>query len=324
MKSYVIGIDLGGTKISTALSDLDGNVIAKFILATEASKGEEVVLENIFTSVRNVLVDSKIEKELIETIGIGAPGPLDSKKGIIITTPNLPFKNYRLTEKLENEFGIKTYLDNDANAAAIGEFVLGAGKGTRDMVFVTVSTGVGGGAILDGKVYRGRTSNALEVGHMTVMPEGPICGCGNAGCIEALASGTAIAKRAKEVIDSNAVTSLRKYETITSYEVFKECEAGDKIAKEIIDRAMGYLGIGIANIITAFDPEMVVIGGGVSKAGDIVFDTINKVVQRRNFKVMADSCKIVPAGLGNDAGVMGAVSLAILEAKAQKESLVTI
>lgn len=315
MKNYVIGVDLGGTKISTALCDLEGNIKAQFMLPTQASAGEVVVLENIFTSIKTVLKDSSVDVNDVKAIGVGSPGPLDAKEGIIVTTPNLPFKNYKLTEKIENEFGVKTYLDNDANVAAIGEFILGAGKGTINMVYITVSTGIGGGAILDGKIYRGRTSNALEIGHMTVMPEGPICGCGNAGCLEALSSGTAIARRAKEVLLSNAVTSLRNYDEVTSYEVFKEYEAGDKIAVEIIERAMNYLGIGMANIITSFDPEMIVIGGGVAKAGDIVFESINKVVKRRNFKVMADSCKIVNAGLGNDAGVMGAVSLAILESR---------
>ena len=193
--------------------------------------------------------------------------------------------------------------------------MFGAGKGKNSIVYFTVSTGVGGGAVLDGKVYRGHTSNALEIGHTTVDPNGPRCNCGNLGCLEAMSSGTAIAKKGKEAVSTNVETSLKKYDTVTSYEVFKEAEAGDEVAKDIIDNALTYLGIGVANAIATFDPEMIIIGGGVSKAGDIVFDTVKKVVNKRCFKSMAESCEIVPAGLGSDAGVVGAVALAIIESR---------
>ena len=193
--------------------------------------------------------------------------------------------------------------------------MFGAGKGKESIVYFTVSTGVGGGAVLDGKVYRGHTSNALEIGHTTVNPNGPRCNCGNLGCLEAMSSGTAIAKKGKEAVSTNVETSLKKYDTVTSYEVFKEAEAGDEVAKDIIDNALTYLGIGVANAIATFDPEMIIIGGGVSKAGDIVFDTVKKVVNKRCFKSMAESCEIVPAGLGSDAGVVGAVALAIIESR---------
>ena len=193
--------------------------------------------------------------------------------------------------------------------------MFGAGKGKENIVFFTVSTGVGGGAVLNGQAYRGNTSNALEIGHMTVAPDGPRCGCGNVGCLEAVASGTAIGKRGQEAVQTNVETSLKKYDKITSYEVFVEAKNGDAVAKEIVDKAMNYLGIGVANAISIFDPEMVIIGGGVSKVGDILFDTVKSVVKTRCFKAMSESCEIVPAGLGTDAGVMGAVALAILETK---------
>ena len=304
MKKYVIGVDLGGTKISTAISTIEGNILANVVLPTKAEEGEAAVLGRIVQSI-----------DEIEAIGIGSPGPLDAKKGIIITTPNLPFKNYNLVQPLKEKYNIPVYLDNDANAAAIGEYMFGAGKGKNSIVYFTVSTGVGGGAVLDGKVYRGHTSNALEIGHTTVDPNGPRCNCGNLGCLEAMSSGTAIAKKGKEAVSTNVETSLKKHDTVTSYEVFKEAEAGDEVAKDIIDNALTYLGIGVANAIATFDPEMIIIGGGVSKAGDIVFDTVKKVVNKRCFKSMAESCEIVPAGLGSDAGVVGAVALAIIESR---------
>ncbi|MPQ43271.1 ROK family protein [Clostridium tarantellae] len=314
MKNYVVGVDLGGTKISCALADLNGKVISQNTIATNANEGEVPVLNRIINSIETVIEDGKVTIEDVKAIGIGSPGPLNSKTGIIITTPNLPFKNFNLVDPLKNRFNIPVYLDNDANVAAIGEFMFGAGKGTENMVFFTVSTGVGGGAILNGKIYRGSTSNALEVGHATVAPNSGLrCNCGNIGCLEALSSGTAIGKRGKDAIATNIDTSLKQYENVTSYEVFKEAEKGDKVSKEIIDTALNYLGIGVANAIATFDPDMVVIGGGVSKAGNIVFEKVQEVVNTRCFKSMAEHCKIMPAGLGTDAGVIGAVALALLE-----------
>ena len=315
MKKYVIGVDLGGTKISTAISTIEGNILANVVLPTKAEEGETAVLGRIVQSIDEVIVGSSTSIDEIEAIGIGSPGPLDAKKGIIITTPNLPFKDYNLVQPLKEKYNIPVYLDNDANAAAIGEYMFGAGKGKESIVYFTVSTGVGGGAVLDGKVYRGHTSNALEIGHTTVDPNGPRCNCGNLGCLEAISSGTAIARKGKEAVSTNVETSLKKYDTVTSYEVFKEAEAGDEVAKDIIDNALTYLGIGVANAIATFDPEMIIIGGGVSKAGDIVFNTVKKVVNKRCFKSMAESCEIVPAGLGSDAGVVGAVALAIIESR---------
>ena len=315
MKKYVIGVDLGGTKISTAISTIEGNILANVVLPTKAEEGEVAVLGRIIQSIDEVIVGSSTSIDEVEAIGIGSPGPLDAKKGIIITTPNLPFKDYNLVQPLKEKYNIPVYLDNDANAAAIGEYMFGAGKGKESIIYFTVSTGVGGGAVLDGKVYRGHTSNALEIGHTTVDPNGPRCNSGNLGCLEAMSSGTAIAKKGKEAVSTNVETSLKKYDTITSYEVFKEAEAGDEVAKDIIDNALTYLGIGVANAIATFDPEMIIIGGGVSKAGDIVFDTVKKVVNKRCFKSMAESCEIVPAGLGSDAGVVGAVALAIIESR---------
>ncbi|MFR2298859.1 MAG: ROK family protein, partial [Clostridium paraputrificum] len=281
MKKYVIGVDLGGTKISTAISTIEGNILANVVLPTKAEEGEVAVLGRIIQSIDEVIVGSSTSIDEVEAIGIGSPGPLDAKKGIIITTPNLPFKDYNLVQPLKEKYNIPVYLDNDANAAAIGEYMFGAGKGKESIIYFTVSTGVGGGAVLDGKVYRGHTSNALEIGHTTVDPNGPRCNCGNLGCLEAMSSGTAIAKKGKEAVSTNVETSLKKYDTITSYEVFKEAEAGDEVAKDIIDNALTYLGIGVANAIATFDPEMIIIGGGVSKAGDIVFDTVKKVVNKR-------------------------------------------
>lgn len=315
MKNFVIGIDLGGTKINTALADFHGDIKRQITIPTVAQEGEAAVLNRIIETVEYVLKDGEVTSGDLIGIGIGSPGPLNAKTGRIITTPNLPFKNFNIVEALKKRFNLPVYLDNDANVATIGEFMFGAGIGTENMLYFTVSTGVGGGAILNGKIYRGSTSNALEIGHTTVVQEGPRCGCGNIGCLEAVASGTAIGKRGKEAVETKVETSLKNYHTITAYEVFKEAESGDLVSKEIIDNALNYLGIGIANSINTFDPEIVIIGGGVSKAGNVVFDKVKEVVNKRCFKVLSESCDIVPSTLGTDAGVIGAIALVILESK---------
>jgi len=310
---YVIGIDLGGTKISGAIANFQGEIVVKNTLHTKAEEGEEAVLLRIIAVIEKVIEESKVDTKKIVSIGIGSPGPLNSKMGTIITSPNLPFNNFNIVRPLADKYRIPVYLDNDANVAAIGEYVFGAGKGTTNMIFVTVSTGIGGGAILNGKIYRGNTCNALEIGHMTLEKDGPRCNCGNYGCAEVLASGTAIANAAKELLAKGEATSLTNYEKVTACEVFKEAEQQDFVAAKIRNMALNYLGICVANVITSFDPEIVVIGGGVSNGGKVVFDKIQEVVQKRCFKAMWENTKIVPAALGTDAGVIGAVALAIME-----------
>ncbi|MBI6872194.1 ROK family protein [Clostridium aciditolerans] len=312
---YIIGIDLGGTKINGALANFNGDIIAKYTLPTKAEDGEEAVLEGIISVGEMVLGESKVNKDDVLAIGIGCPGILNVKEGKIITAPNLPFRNFNVVKSLKDKFNIPVYLDNDANVAAIGEYVFGAGKGINNMVFITVSTGIGGGAVLNGRIYRGNTCNAMEIGHMTLEKDGPRCNCGNYGCAEALASGTAIGKAANEAIKKEEKTSLAHYEKVTSFEVFKEAEKGDELAQKVLNKALNYLGICVANVITSFDPEVVIIGGGVSKGGQIVFDKINEVVKDRCFESMWKSTSIVPAALGTDAGVIGAIALAIMERK---------
>jgi len=312
-KGYVIGIDLGGTKINGAFADLQGNVLAQATTKTDAPLGEEVVLSNIISIINQVIKASGKSLRQVKAIGIGSPGPLDPEEGIIIKSPNLPFHNFNLVGPIKEKFKVPVVLDNDANVGALGEFLYGAGKGTKNMIYITVSTGIGGGAILNKKIYRGNTFNALEIGHMTVTPEKIRCNCGNYGCLEVMASGTAIGRQAKEAIIQGRETALSKYENPTSYEVFLEATNKDQVSLEILDKSLTYLGIGVANVVTCFDPELVVIGGGVSKGGEIIIDKVKEVVRKRCFKTLADGCEIKLAKLGTDAGVIGALALAVLE-----------
>lgn len=317
-KRYVIGIDLGGTKITTALADRQGRIVEKTTLATGAKEGEEVVMGRIIESVDMVLEASGLSKDAVAVIGIGSPGPIDSDKGAIITTPNLPFKNYSLTQPLEKRYGIPAYLDNDGNVAAIGEWMFGAGKGYDHVIYMTVSTGVGGGAVLNGKPFHGRSSNALEIGHMTIRPDAPyFCNCGNQGDVESLCSGTAMTKRAQEAIAQGRETSLKDLPVVTAYEINQARLAGDGLAKEILEEAWDNLGIAVANLILAFEPEVLAIGGGVSRIGQDMFDAVIASAHKRCFDFMVDGVKIVPTGLSQDTGVLGAVALAVVKAEEQ-------
>ncbi len=313
MENLYVGVDLGGTKIYTALVTESGEILNDSIVKTEASKGQEHIVKKIKDSIKHVLND--VDKENVKAIGIGSPGPLDIKNGIIAEPANLPFVNFPIVNELFKEFKIQVYLDNDANVATLAEHMFGAGKGTENMIYVTASTGIGGGAILNGKIYRGSTSNALEVGHTTVNVSGRRCGCGNNGCVEAIASGTAIMKSAQDAVKSRVGTTLKKYEKLSSKEVFIESNLGDEVSKEILENALSYLGIAIANYANIFDPDVIVIGGGVSDGGNIVFEIIEREMKKRCLGPILRNCKIAKSSLKGKSGVLGAVALAIVESK---------
>lgn len=313
-KYYVIGIDLGGTKINGVIADNEGNIFFQKIVPTEADQGEESVLNKIINVIDELLNEGKQIKNEIIGIGIGSPGPLDAKTGVIIKSANLPFKNFSLVQPLKEKFNLPVYLDNDGNTAAIGEFYFGAGFGTTDMIYVTISTGVGAGAILNGKIYRGKYGNALEFGHTSIIEGGQVCNCGNTGDVEVLSSGTSISRQAREKIEQNIETSLTKYKNPTPYDVYIESKNGDKASIDILNKSFNYFGIGIANLVNMFDPEMIVIGGGVSNIGDILFDKVNEVVRKRTLS-RGEGVKILPAKLSQNAGVLGAVGVAVMEIK---------
>jgi glucokinase len=310
---YVIGIDLGGTKIHGAISDFEGNIIFQKIISTCAQDGEKAVLNNIINLIDYIIKESNVQLTNIEAIGVGSPGPLDVEKGVIIKSPNLPFNNFDILTPIQTKFNVPSYLQNDANVAVIGEYLFGQGREYKNVIYITVSTGIGAGAIIDGKIYNGSTYNSLEFGHTVVDLNGPICGCGNRGCIEAIASGTGIARLAMQKVNNCENTSLKKYEKITAKEVFFEAEQGDRLAKDIVDNSLTYLGVSIANLITLFDPQIVIIGGGVAKTGDYFFNKIRSIVKEKGFYPSKEFCKIVPSTLDGNSGVIGAIALAIIE-----------
>jgi len=313
-KDKYIGIDLGGTKILTAVADDNGEIIARVKLATETELGQERIKKNIFKSIYKVLEKTDIKIEKIKSIGIGSPGPLNVEKGIIYESANLPIKNMEIVDLIEKETGINTYLQNDANTAALGEKVFGAGKEADDLLYITISTGVGGGIIINGKIYYGHTGNAGEIGHMTVDPTGPKCGCGNYGCLESFSSGTAIKNMAKKAIENDESTlskKLAKDQKLSAKLVAKAAAKGDQKALDIFAKAGYYLGIGIANLVNIFNPEMIILGGGVLKAKEYFLDRAKEEFKKRALKAPADIVKIKEAVLEDEIGVKGAIAVAM-------------
>lgn len=314
---FVIGVDLGGTKILTALAGMEGHVMAEVKLPTEAGGGQPHVLGQIVRSVEQVLAVAKVTPEQVRGLALGAPGPLDTKLGIIHFAPNLDWHDVPIRQVLEQRLSIPVLLDNDANLAALGEHVYGAGRGEANMVYITVSTGIGGGLILDGRLYRGFADGAGEIGHMTVLPDGPLCGCGNRGCLEALASGTAIARDARDLAacgrgEQILAAAGGELTNITAITVATAAAAGDTVAASIIAQAVRYLGIGIANIINLLNPSLVVLGGGVMGIGELVWQNLRLEFQARAPEAVKTSARLAAAELGGRAGVMGAVALALL------------
>ena len=314
--SPVLAIDLGGTKINVAIISGSGQVMAKEYHLTLADEGPQAVTTRLLSAIDHLLSQSNISLSQMDSISIAAAGAIDSDMGLVTTSPNLPgWSDVPLRDMVSRQFGVKTYLLNDASAAALGEHRLGAGRGTTNLIYITVSTGIGGGIIIDGKLYLGTSGSAGEIGHMTIDVNGPECYCGNFGCLEVMASGTAIAREAIRRIKDGGSSTLSdmmaaKIENITAKEVGLAAQNGDRLASEVILKAATYLGTGMVNVVHIFNPEIIVIGGSVSKMGDLLLAPVRKMVAETAFGLVAQAVRIVPAQLGDDVGVVGAAIFA--------------
>ncbi|MDR7401919.1 MAG: ROK family glucokinase [Armatimonadota bacterium] len=312
---YVIGVDLGGTKILTALVEPSGDVRARRRVATPQA-GPEAVVEAIAATVEGVLADASLPRADCLGVGVGAPGPLDPQTGVVYEPANLPgWRDVPLAALLAARLGLPCHVENDANAAAVGEWWVGAGRGVADLVYITVSTGIGGGIILGHRLVQGCSGTAGEIGHTVVDLDGPVCGCGRRGHLEALASGRAIARMAAEAVAAGRPTSLAALGAdparLSAEVVAREAGRGDAVAREIFERAGFYVGVGVANLLNLLNPRRVVIGGGVSKAGALLLDPVRRTARQLAFERPARDAEIVPAALGDDAGVVGAAAVVL-------------
>lgn len=319
MKRLYGGIDLGGSKIESVVCDEEGRVLASERRPTPVESAG-ALLEGLAASLRAACATAGARPEELEGVGLGAPGPLDAGRGLLLEPPNLGgLRDLPLAEPLARMLGAPCFLENDANAAALGEFTFGAGRGVRDGVYITLSTGIGGGLVLDGRLYRGASGTAGEVGHMILEPEGPLCGCGRRGCWEALASGLALAREARAALERLPAGPEREWwlarlsgrlEAVTARDVFAAEAAGVAPGPELVEREAGWVGVGMANLIQLLAPRRIVVGGGLSRAGERLLGRARARALELAFASATRELEIVPAEL-EAPGAVGAAVVAM-------------
>lgn len=320
-RKWLVGVDLGGTNIVVGVLPIDGGtgeVLSCRSVPTEAQRGAKFVVDRIVG-----LIEESIG-EVISThggvrgdfagVGIGSPGPLDRATGTVINTPNLGWRNFPLRDLIANAVALPATLDNDANCATYGEWWLGAGRNVDTLVGLTLGTGIGGGLVFNGEIFHGASDAAGEIGHMTIEANGRKCNCGNYGCLEAYASGPAIARRAVEGIEAGAESLLpalvdNRLEDLTAATVYEGVVLGDPYANDVMRETAKLLGAGVASIINVLNPEMVVIAGGVTRAGEHLFAPLRAEVRKRAFKSAQEACQLVSAQLPGTAGLIGAIAV---------------
>jgi glucokinase len=297
-------VDLGGTKTLSAAVTPGGQVIARDLCPTPTAAGVDSVMRAAVDSLRRVFVQAGLSAPDAVAVGLAMPGISDPEKGIVYSSPNLPdWHNVPVAAIFREEFKLPSFVINDANAAAFGELYYGAARGVGDFVYVTISTGIGGGIVAGGKLYTGSVGLAGELGHMTVLDDGPDCPCGSKGCWEMMASGTALGREARRRISDGEVSTILAMaggdiERVTAVEVHRAYRQGDLLAIELVKRAAYYLGVGLANIVNIFNPEMVVVGGGLMAFGEALLGPAREMVTARAYPEAARVARIVTAGLG--------------------------
>lgn len=305
-----IGIDVGGTNVKIALVNEKGGIVYSNSIPTRAEMGYEYTVNSMKEAIKELLKETNTSAKDVEGMGFGFPGQIDCKKGVVRLAPNIPgWVDVPIAEIMEKEFGIPTRVDNDVRCAALGELNFGAGKGCENLVCITVGTGIGSGLIINGKLVRGASNAAGEIGHIKLdMTGGPLCGCGDRGCLEAFASGPSIVAMAEEYIKGGKSTKYRELANpdITPYVVSVAAQQGDPVAKRIFTIIGEYIGVGLASVVNLLNPEKIIIGGGVAAAGDILMTPIKETLVKRAMPISGGAVEVVPAQLGNTAGVIGA------------------
>lgn len=307
MAELYIGVDLGGTNLRCAVIDKKHEIISRFERPTEAFNGHEAVIGKIVDGVENVIQQAGCKPTQIAGVGIGVPGPINQREGVVYSTPNMPgWNNVPLADIVKARTGLATFIENDANCAGWGEFVAGAGVEYRHMLMVTLGTGIGGAIIMDGKLHIGRDGAAGELGHVCIEMNGRQCGCGAKGCVEAYASASSVVRRFRELLIDDWVSPLAQNgDTVTSRDIFDAAQQGDPVAMHIVKQTGEYLGVMAASMAELLNPEVCVISGGMIQAGDALFNPIRKICLNRN-NHPGRTMSIVPACLGGNAGLVGA------------------
>jgi len=310
-RSRVVGIDMGATHITLLLTDSAAHVLNELEIPFDVNQGPRLSLAALEKAMTELLEKVGLTLQDIHAVGLGVPGPIVENAGMVLGPPIMPgWDGYPIRDHLQEKWGVPLAIGNDAELGAVGEWAYGAGRGVRNLAYIKVGTGVGSGLLLDGQVYRGTTGCAGEIGHITLNESGPICTCGNRGCLEALAGGWAIASRGRAAAKSKTRTLLSEMgeiSTLSALDVIEAARQGDLVAQQIVSEAGGHLGTAIASLVNLFNPSMVVVGGKISQMGDLLLEPIRQTVQRRSLKAASRDVRITAAYLGKRSSGMGAV-----------------
>jgi glucokinase-like ROK family protein len=314
---YLVGVDLGATHILVLVTDLNGETIARQETDFAISVGPEIGLKKAADVVRRCLDHAGVRLDQVVGLGMGVPGPVEYALGRVVAPPIMPgWHGVALRDRLAEDLKLPVYLDNDANLGALGERWRGAGRGCPNLVYIKIGTGIGCGLILNGELYRGDVGSAGEIGHVTIDENGPPCKCGSYGCLESMAGGPAIALRAQQSIRAGQATALSEVqpiESITARDVALAARAGDRLAQQLFADAGKHIGVALASLANLLNPGLIIIGGGVAQAGDLLLEPIRKTVEQRALQSVVQNTRIIQSALGRDATALGAVSLALNE-----------
>lgn len=315
----VVGVDVGGTKVAAGIVDTQGKILAQTRASMNCHGSAQDGLASVLSAIENLFARDPALRKKIHCIGICAPGPLDPRTGVIINPPNVPcWRDFPLSDEVAKHYSTQVKVDNDANAGGLAEHLWGAGRGFRNVFFATIGTGIGTGIVLDGKIFHGRTGSAAEGGHVSIDLNGPVCNCGKKGCIEILASGTAIASRAREKLAESPERGAQLLAlaggdaaSVRSEMVGKAAEAGDPLSKEILDRTLEYLAVWLGNVVDLLEPEVIILGGGAGQMLRPRFSEIQKRMNRWCVNSRYQEIPIVPAHYGENAGIAGGAALCL-------------
>ncbi len=316
MKKTAIGVDIGGTSVKLGLVDGRGKILDRSVFVTKDFPGRNRFLKELSSQIFELSAKAKSRGLVVAGVGIGAPGPIDVERGFVYSFPNIPgWRNTPLKIILEKKIKLKVCVDNDANAMALAEYMFGAGLGSRSMIALTLGTGIGGGLVIDGKLFHGSTFSAAETGHLQINEGGPLCACGNRGCVEAYVGNGYFIRELQRRLDGGAKSILsqwiRQGRQLTPKLAQEATRAGDVFCKKMWEEAGAHLGTALAGLVNILNPDRIVIGGGIALGGEMVFGPVRRTIAKKAFPIAARSAKVLPAKLGADAGVVGAAALVL-------------
>ncbi len=319
MKKTAIGVDIGGGSIKLGLVSTTGKVLAREIFLTNSVSGREELLHVLSQHIINFIKSAHKKHLKVMGVGIGAPGPIDVERGFVYFFPNIPgWKNTPLRDRLEKWLKLPIYVDNDANVMALAEFRFGAGRGAKNLIALTLGTGIGGGLVIDGKLFHGPHYSAAEIGHVVINEDGPACSCGSRGCIETYVGSGYFVREIKKRLDSGQKSILKQWlkndrREITPLLVAQAAKKGDRFSNQMWKQTGEHLGTALTGLVNILNPEKIILGGGIAQNGRLLFDPLVATLKKKAFPIAASSVKVVPAALGVDAGLIGAAALAFTE-----------